>query len=98
MIPRAGHITDLLEGLQKKANISEEVMEKVRVYEVHGSKFFKELSPDHQIMGIGEYFSLYAAPFLEDADRKISVFHFDKEPSKVHGVPFPFPVIEVSMC
>lgn len=89
MIPRTAQISDILEALQKKAGISDEVMKRVRVYEVHNNKFYKALSPDFQIMGIGEYLHLYAAAFPEDeSSKKISVFHFDKEPAKVHGVPF----------
>jgi ubiquitin carboxyl-terminal hydrolase 7 len=96
MIPRSGHISDLLEALQKKANISDEVMARVHVYEAHNSRFYKDLPPDYQIMGIGEYFAVYAA-LLPDLDtgKKISVFHFDKEPSKVHSIPFQFPLKEV---
>ncbi|KAF2685136.1 ubiquitin carboxyl-terminal hydrolase 21 [Lentithecium fluviatile CBS 122367] len=95
MIPRTAQIADLVEALQKKANISDEVAEKVRVYEAHNSKFYKALNSDFQIMGIGEYLHLYAAAFPEDeSPRKISVFHFDKEPAKVHGIPFQFPLKE----
>ncbi|KAF2269585.1 ubiquitin carboxyl-terminal hydrolase-like protein [Lojkania enalia] len=95
MIPRAAHVSDLLEALQRKANIPDEVMKKVRIYEGHNNKFYKFLAPDYQILGIGEYLQLYACPFPDDdSPKKISVFHFDKEPMKVHGVPFQFPLKE----
>ncbi|KAF2646636.1 cysteine proteinase [Massarina eburnea CBS 473.64] len=95
MIPRTGVIADLTEALQKKCNISDEIMGKVQVYEAHNNKWFKALSPDFQIIGIGEYLALYAAVFPEDdTGKKISVFHYDKEPAKVHGHPFQFPVKE----
>lgn len=97
MIPRTAHVAEVLEALQKKANISDDMMKNVRLYEVHGSKFFKYLPMDYQVMSINEFFLLYAAAFPEDdtSTRKISVFHFDKEPAKVHGVPFQFPLKEV---
>ncbi|KAF2865809.1 hypothetical protein BDV95DRAFT_553981 [Massariosphaeria phaeospora] len=95
MIPRTGVIQDLLEALQKKANISTEIMPSVKVFEAHNSRFYKSLSMDYQILGIGEYIHLYAAAFPEDdLPKKISVFHFDKEPAKVHGVPFQFSIKE----
>ncbi|KAF2021184.1 cysteine proteinase [Aaosphaeria arxii CBS 175.79] len=95
MIPRAAHVSDLIEALVKKANLSEEVASRVRIYEAHASKFYKALSPDFQIMGIGDYLTIYAAAFPDDqAAKKISVFHFDKEITKVHGVPFQFPLKE----
>ena len=96
MVPRAAHISDLIEELAKKLNLSEEIASKVRIYEGHSSKFLKTLSPEFQIMGIGDYLTLYAAIFPEDdSSKKISVFHFDKEPLKAHGVPFQFPLREV---
>lgn len=97
MVPRAGHISDLLEGLQRKTNLGDDDMKKVRIYEAHNSKFYKELSPDYQIMGIGDYFTIYAAAFPEEeSEKKITVFHFDREPAKVHGIPFQFPLKDVS--
>ncbi|PSN74726.1 cysteine proteinase [Corynespora cassiicola Philippines] len=89
MISRTAVVSELLEALQKKANISDEIMESVRVFETHGHKYYKTLPEDFQCMGIGEYLTLYAMPVPEDeSPKKISVFHFDKEPSKAHGVPF----------
>ncbi|KAF2201039.1 ubiquitin carboxyl-terminal hydrolase 21 [Delitschia confertaspora ATCC 74209] len=96
MIPKSGNIADILEALQKKANLSDEVMKRVQIYESHSNKFFKYLAPDYQVLGINEFFVLYAMPIPpeEGGARKISVFHFDKELSKVHGIPFQFPVKE----
>ncbi|KAF2703011.1 cysteine proteinase [Pleomassaria siparia CBS 279.74] len=95
MIPRTALVSEILEALQKKANLSDEVMQNVQVYEAHNNKFYKTLAPDFGVMGIQDYLQLYAAVFPEeDSPRKIPVFHFDKEPSKVHGVPFVFPLKE----
>lgn len=96
MIPRTGNIGDLLEALQRKCNLEDETMANVQVYEAHNNKWYKGLNPDFQIMGIGEYLQVYVAAFPKiDSEKKISVFHFDKEPSKVHGIPFQFPLKEV---
>ena len=96
MIPRTGIVSDVLATLQKKASISDEVMAHVRIYEAHSGKFFKYLPMDYSILSINEFFVLYAAHFPEDESaKKISVFHFDKEPNKTHGVPFQFPLEEV---
>lgn len=98
MIPRNASIADVLETLQTKANISDEVIQKVRVFEAHNNKFYKALSPDFQVMGIGEYLQLYAAAFPEDeSSKKITVFHYDKDVSKVHGIPFQFSLKEVRL-
>jgi ubiquitin carboxyl-terminal hydrolase 7 len=96
MVPKNAQVADLLAALQKKAGISDEVMSKVRAYEAHVNKFHKVLPPDHSVMSLYDYTSIYAAPFPEDdSSKKISVFHFDREPSKAHGVPFQFPLKEV---
>lgn len=96
MVPKNAQVSDLLDALQKKANISDETMSKVRAYESHMHKFHKVLPPDHSIISLYDYTQIYVAPFLEDdSSKKITAFHFDKEPSKPHGVPFQFPIKEV---
>jgi len=96
MVPKNAQVADLLVALQKKANISDEVMPKIRAYEAHVNKFHKILPPDHSVMSLYDYTSIFVAPFPEDeSSKKISVFHFDKEPSKAHGVPFQFELKEV---
>ncbi|KAF7680281.1 cysteine proteinase [Alternaria burnsii] len=95
MVPKNAQVADLLVALQKKANISDEVMPKIRAYEAHVNKFHKVLPPDHSVMSLYDYTSIFVAPFPEDeSSKKISVFHFDKEPSKAHGVPFQFALKE----
>ncbi|KAF2023278.1 ubiquitin carboxyl-terminal hydrolase-like protein [Setomelanomma holmii] len=95
MIPKNAQVSDLLEALQKKANISDETMSKVKVYEAHMHKYHKSLPLDYQIMSLYDYTQLYAAPFPEEeSSRKIMVFHFDREPSKAHGIPFAFTLKE----
>ncbi|KAF1836080.1 cysteine proteinase [Decorospora gaudefroyi] len=96
MVPKNAQVSDLLSALQRKANISDETMEKVEAYEAQGHKFHKVLPPDHSIMSLYDYHPIYAAPFADnESTRKITVFHYDKEPSKPHGVPFQFPLKEV---
>jgi ubiquitin carboxyl-terminal hydrolase 7 len=66
------------------------------MYEVHSGKVYKELSEDLNITGVNEFVSLYAERIPDEEinatehDRAIYSFHFDKEPSKTHGVPFKF--------
>lgn len=97
MVPKNAQVSDLLDALQKKANISDETMLKVRAYEAHMHKFHKSLPPDYQILSLYDYTQVYVAPFPEDeSSKRIMVFHFDKEPAKAHGVPFQFSLKEVS--
>ena len=96
MIPKNAQLSDVLQALQKKANISDEVMSKVRAYEVHMHKFQKALPLDFPVMSLYDYTQVFVAPLPEDeSTRKITVFHFDREPSKAHGIPFQFSLKEV---
>jgi ubiquitin carboxyl-terminal hydrolase 7 len=97
MIPKNAQVSDLLEALQKKANINDETIQKVRVYESHLHKFHKSLPSEYQIISLYDYTQLYAIVLPEEeSSRKILAFHYDREPSKSHGVPFPFSLKEVS--
>lgn len=98
MLPRAGRVSELLEALQAKANISPDVMKRVRIFEAHNHKWYKDLDPEVTILSIGDYFDVYACAFpLEESERTISVFHFDKELSRLHSIPFRFSLKEVGL-
>lgn len=99
MVPKNAQVSDLLEALQKKAGISDEIMQKTRAYEAHMHKFHKVLPPDHSIMSLYDYTQIFVAPYSDDeSSKKVTVFHYDKEPSKPHGVPFQLSIKEVSFA
>ena len=96
LVSKNGIIADIISGIQKKLNLDEKTAQFARVYEVHSGKVYKELSEDFNITGVNEFVSLYAERIPDeeinatDHDRAIFCFHFDKEPTKPHGVPFKF--------
>ncbi|KAL4939277.1 hypothetical protein BDV06DRAFT_199293 [Aspergillus oleicola] len=96
LVPRDGTISDVLAGLQKKANLDDETIANARVYEVHNYKIYKEFSPDSKFGGTNDFVALYAEKVpeeeleLESGARTINAFNFDKETNKPHGVPFKF--------
>lgn len=102
LVPRDGTIADLLSGLQKKANIDDDTIRDVRIYETHAGKIYKEFQPDFKIAGINEFVTLYAERMPEDevnmaeGERTINAYNFDREPSRPHGVPFKFVMKPVS--
>ncbi len=102
LVPKNGVIRDLYPCLQKKANIDDETLSNVRIYEAHNSKVHRELDADYQVATISEFITLYAEVIPEEernagqGDTAIYCFHFDKEPNKPHGVPFKFLVKPVS--
>lgn len=72
--------------------------EPIRVAETHSGKVYKELREDNNVAAINEYATLYAEKIpaeelnLDAEDRVISVFSFDREPNRTHGIPFKFVV------
>jgi ubiquitin carboxyl-terminal hydrolase 7 len=86
---------DLLSALQQKLDLNDEP---IRVAETHSGKVYKELREDQNVAAINEYATLYAEKIpaeelnLDAEDRVISVFSFDREPNRTHGIPFKFVV------
>ena len=86
----------MIPGIQRKLNLDEKTAQAIRIYEAHGGKVYKELLEDFNVTGVNEFVTLYAEKIPDeefsatDEDRAIYCFHFDKEPSKPHGVPFKF--------
>ena len=77
-------------------------MKDVRIYEAHAGKIHKMWHEESQVHTISEFVNLYAEVIPEEErdmskeDQLISCFHFDKEPNKLHGVPFRFVIKPVS--
>jgi len=103
LVPKTGHIRDLILGLQKKANLDDETTQNVRVYDVHNGKVNREFHDDSPVSHITDFSNLYAEIIPEeerntqDGDAAIFCYHFDKEPNKHHGIPFKFVVKPVSL-
>lgn len=96
LVPKTGTIADILDALQKKLNLSDEDAQKVRIYEGHGGRIYKELLDDSAVSAINDYVTLYAEKTPEEElnagenDHAVHCIHFDKEPGKPYGVPFKF--------
>ena len=104
LVPKTGTVGDMLAELKKKANLEDAIIENVRVYCILSGKISKELSTDYPVSSILDHQSLIAQKLpkedLEPAEgnRAIYAFHFDKEPARVHGIPFIFHLNPVSTC
>jgi ubiquitin carboxyl-terminal hydrolase 7 len=102
LVNKAGHIEDLVQALVKKAQIDDEQTGgRIRVYEIHHNKVFRELPPSYPVLSINEYTDVVAERIPEeelDADERdfIKVLHFQSDSSRVHGIPFKFLLKDVS--
>lgn len=104
LVPKAGTVSDIIEPLRRKAELSDEAVQNLRFYEAHSNKVFRELPSDTSVASFNDWIQIYAEQTPQDeleadenVDRAVFVFHFDKEPNKTHGVPFKFVVKPVSL-
>lgn len=104
LVSKNGQISDLKEVLQKRLEIDDEAIRGIRIFEAQAGKLLKVLTNDYGVMGIADYVETFAEKIPEDelnldeGDRFVNAFHFQKEPGKVHarGIPFRFVVKSVS--
>ncbi|KAM3435866.1 hypothetical protein NHJ13734_005366 [Beauveria thailandica] len=100
LVPKTGTIEDLIQALVKKAKIADEAEGgRIRVYETSSNKFYREPVRDHAVQNLSEYTQIYAERVPADEQdaneaNYIPVFHFQNEPSRTHGVPFRFLLVE----
>ena len=97
-------VDDLIQALVKKLQIPDEQEGgRIRVYQKNSHKFFRELQREFPVISINEFVNVVAERMPEeDVDKDetnfIDVFHFQNEPSRIHGMPFRFLLKEVSAC
>lgn len=102
LVPKTGTMADLLKGLQRKTGLSDEILQRVRVFEVQNSRIVREFDADSSVVPILENTSLYAEvegdeiAEMGEMDRIGYACHYDKEVGKGHGVPFRYVVKDVN--
>ncbi|RPD80183.1 cysteine proteinase [Lentinus tigrinus ALCF2SS1-7] len=99
LLPKTSSVHDLATELSKLVKLTLGGTGKIRVFEVSkDGKTQKEFTGSEMIGNIPDPVELYAEEIpreeleADDADKVISVFHFSKEVSRTHGVPFRFVV------
>ncbi|TDZ12865.1 Ubiquitin carboxyl-terminal hydrolase 21 [Colletotrichum sidae] len=101
LVAKNGNIDDLIQVLIKKTGIADETEGgRIRVYETSSHKWYRELGRDYPVISMNDYTTVFAERVPEDELNEdenahfIQVFHFQNEPSRVHGVPFRLLAIE----
>ncbi|KAL8688003.1 MAG: hypothetical protein Q9218_005975 [Villophora microphyllina] len=96
LAPKSGVVQDLYASILKRANLSEDAAQRLRIIESTGCRITRELEANTVLAGIPDYATLYAELISDEEneasedDQAIYAFHFDKEPNKTHGIPFKF--------
>lgn len=103
-VAKTGTIKELIDALIQKAQISgEEEGGKIRVYETSSNRFYREPSREHPVANLNDFTQIYAERVPQEEltapedSRFVQVFHFQTDVSRVHGVPFKFLLVEVSL-
>lgn len=102
LVPKQSTFTEVLEQLMKRAQLPDEIKDQIRFYEVHSGKVYKVLPLSHSVVALNEFLSIFAERIPEEeqqldteqGDRPLWCFHFEKEPSKHHSIPFIFALKE----
>ncbi|KAK9458784.1 uncharacterized protein V1516DRAFT_681942 [Lipomyces oligophaga] len=96
LVPKTGYVRDIINELVTKAELPVEYAEKMRVYGVQVNRIHRQYPEDRAVQSILESAALYAEVTgpddtkNNDDERLISVFHYQKDVSHTHGVPFFF--------
>ena len=102
LVHKQSQFTEVLSALQKKASLPDELLDQIRFYETHSYKVYKVLPLSHGVLALNEFMTIYAERIPEEeqemdkekGDRLTSCLHFEKDPTKSHGIPFIFLVKE----
>ncbi|KAK7043601.1 ubiquitin-specific protease ubp15 [Paramarasmius palmivorus] len=99
LLPKTSSVHDLAENLAKKVTLAPGGTGRIRIFEIsRDGKTQKEFTGSEMIGNIPDPVELYAEEIpreeleADDADKVIGVFHFSKDLSRTHGVPFKFVV------
>ncbi|KAG2020400.1 ubiquitin carboxyl-terminal hydrolase 5 [Coprinopsis cinerea AmutBmut pab1-1] len=99
LLPKTSMVHDLADHLAKQVTLSPGGTGKIRVFEISkDGKMQKEFTGSEMIGNIPDPVELYAEEVTreeleaDDTDKVIGVFHFSKELTRTHGVPFKFVV------
>ncbi|KAJ7285909.1 hypothetical protein C8J57DRAFT_1496609 [Mycena rebaudengoi] len=99
LLPKTSMVNDLAEHISKLVTLTPSGSQKIRVFEISkDGKTQKEFTGTEMIGNIPDPVELYAEEIpleemeADDSDKVIGVFHFSKELSRTHGVPFKFVV------
>lgn len=103
LVNKNGTVEDLINAVVHKTKVPDEAEAgRIRIFEASNCRFFRELKRDYPVISMNEYTTVYAERVPEEERQceeanLINVFHFQNEPSRVHGIPFRFLIVEVRL-
>lgn len=102
LVPKTATMRDVLAILKVKANISDDDIERAKMWSAQGGKIHRILNESFPVGSLTEATNVYATVTPQEEidylnaegtveDRKfVFVVHFQKDPTKAHSIPFSF--------
>ncbi|KAJ3210298.1 hypothetical protein HDU67_005417 [Dinochytrium kinnereticum] len=97
LLLKTARASDVMELFKEKVKIEVGGSGLLRMYEVTSYRIHKFFADDDLISTIGDFSSLYVEEVpmeelkpLEEGDRSVNICHFNREPTRGHGIPFKF--------
>lgn len=76
--------------------MSPELVDRFHMFGVHSNRIYKDFDLTYPVTALQDFLLLYAELIpenelvLEENDQYINVYHFQREPTRSHGIPFRF--------
>ncbi|KAG4301231.1 hypothetical protein PCK1_002541 [Pneumocystis canis] len=96
LVPKTGILKDVAQALIQRLNLSSELINRFHIFGVHSNRIYKDFDLLYPVNALQDFLLLYAEIIpedelvLEDEYQYIYVYHFQKEPTRSHGIPFRF--------
>jgi len=99
LLPKASSIHDVIETLKQTVKLMPDGSDRIRIFEISQGRRMKIFSEFDYLKEFNEQSELYAEEIPIDElnvdeaeDKIIGAYHFQKDPTRTHGVPFRFVV------
>lgn len=96
LVPKTGTLRDVAQALIQKLNLSSELIDRFHIFGVHSNRVYKDFDLTCPVTSLQDFLLLYAEVISEDElnldedDQYMNAYHFQKEPTRSHGIPFRF--------
>lgn len=106
LVQKSATMREVVAILKEKANIQDEVIPKIKIWGAVNSRMYRMFNDTYPVISIPDEVQIYATlcPSIEyefinsevmPTDRRlIFIVHFQKDPTRTHGVPFTFVLIQ----
>ncbi|EPY54271.1 ubiquitin carboxy terminal hydrolase Ubp21 [Schizosaccharomyces cryophilus OY26] len=100
-VNKEGFIKDILQQVAGKAGLDQEKSKNLRLYEVYNHRILKAHNPSDSLFDLNEFATIYVEVTSDEEEVELSeqngvsiiVQHFNRDLSRLHGIPFYFTLL-----